>query len=144
MDTVTLTSRDLDGDGPAIPVITINGKFVENTTYDGYMEITNETTKPVTDITEEIDEEKEEHQFFFEASQDLGVFEYLDFDKNSKPVGLEFSLKTKSAFKGNLIISLKHQPNKSATGVAFGEIKNAGGATDFRVIFNVEVVSLKK
>jgi hypothetical protein len=31
--TVTMTSRDLDGDGPNVPVVTVSGDLLVNTTY---------------------------------------------------------------------------------------------------------------
>jgi hypothetical protein len=33
--TVTMTSRDLDGDGPNVPVVTVSGDLLVNTTYSG-------------------------------------------------------------------------------------------------------------
>jgi hypothetical protein len=46
--TVTLTSRDLDGDGPNAPVVTVSGDF--NTIYRiGYF--LNESITPADDIT---------------------------------------------------------------------------------------------
>ena len=37
---------------------------------------------------------------------------------------------TKTSFDGILKIVLRHQPNKSASGVANGDISSAGGSTD--------------
>ncbi|HBK71516.1 MAG TPA: type 1 periplasmic binding fold superfamily protein, partial [Flavobacteriaceae bacterium] len=34
---------------------------------------------------------------------------------------------------------LRHEPNKSASGVSDGDITNAGGETDIEVIFNITV-----
>jgi hypothetical protein len=47
--TVTLTSRDLDGDGPNAPVVTVSGDF--NTTYTGSVSFLNESITPADDIT---------------------------------------------------------------------------------------------
>ena len=54
---VTLASRDLDGDGPDAPNITISGNFSANTSYTGAVVFLNETETPAEDITEEINEE---------------------------------------------------------------------------------------
>ena len=138
---ITLTSRDLDGEGPNKPIVTVSGTLDANTTYEGEVEVLNETVKPVVDITEEIEEEGEEHQLFFQMPTTLGTFAYADKDKNGKPIGLSFTLTTKTAGKGDLVVTLKHEPNKSASGVASGDITNAGGATDFTVIYPLEVIA---
>ncbi|MBA3987215.1 MAG: type 1 periplasmic binding fold superfamily protein, partial [Flavobacteriales bacterium] len=69
--TILLTYRDLDGDGPNPPVITVSGSLLPNATYTGSMILLNETESPVEDITEEIKEEDDEHQFFFQVGAGL-------------------------------------------------------------------------
>jgi len=58
---------------------------------------------------------------------------------NGKPIGLTFTLTTGNVGTGNLTVTLRHLPNKSASGVATGDIINAGGATDAYVSFPVTV-----
>ena len=41
--TITLQTRDLDGDGPNPPVVTVSGPLVAGTTYNGSLELLNET-----------------------------------------------------------------------------------------------------
>lgn len=137
--TVTLTSRDLDGDGPNAPVVTASGNLTANTTYTGTVKFLNELVNPAEDITEEIHEEGDEHQIFFQASAALGTFTYTDLDENSKPVGLSFRYVTGNAASGNLIVTLIHEPNKNAEGVAAGNITNAGGATDAQISYPIVV-----
>ena len=62
---VVLQSRDLDGDGPNAPEVTVSDNLSGNTTYEGSIVLLNETETPAEDITEEVAEEDEEHQFFF-------------------------------------------------------------------------------
>lgn len=139
---ITLTSRDLDGDGPNAPVVTASGDLKINTTYNGTTTFLNETVKPADDITAEVKEEGEDHQLFYQAPAAVGTFTYLDADKNGKPIGLTFTLKTgATATTGNITVVLRHLPAKSATGVATGDITNAGGATDASVTFPVKVVN---
>jgi hypothetical protein len=135
---ITLESRDLDGDGPNPPVITVSGDLTADTAYTGTVTILNET-EAAEDITSEVEAEGEEHQLFFQAPTSIGTFAYADEDKNSKPIGLKFTLTTKNAATGNLVVTLRHLPNKSASGVASGDITNAGGATDFAVTYPVVV-----
>ncbi|SFD37965.1 type 1 periplasmic binding fold superfamily protein [Algibacter pectinivorans] len=138
--TITLQTRDLDGDGPNAPVVTVSGTFAVNTTYNGTLALLNETESPAESITEEIEEEDEEHQFFFETTNSLATFDYEDFDEDSNPVGLAFTLTTSATpGTGTLTITLRHEPNKSASGVSDGDITNAGGETDIQAVFNIAV-----
>jgi hypothetical protein len=138
--TVTMTSKDLDGDGPLDPVVSVSGNLIINTTYTGTVTFLNESVSPVEDITLEIKEEGDEHQLFFQTPAAIGVFTYADADKNGKPIGLAFTLKTATvAATGDIIVVLKHEPLKNAAGVAAGSITNAGGNTDAQVKYPVQV-----
>ena len=135
---VVLSFTDLDGDGGNAPVIN-GGTLQANTTYTGTIDLLNEAESPAESITEEIAEEKEDHQFFF-ATDGLDLrFAYEDLDANQQPVGLSTTLLTGDAGTGNLRITLRHEPSKSATGVSMGNIDNAGGETDIEVTFPVTV-----
>jgi hypothetical protein len=139
---ITLTSRDLDGDGPNAPVVTASGDLKINTTYNGSTIFLNETVTPADDITAEVKEEGDDHQLFYQTPAAVGTFTYVDADKNGKPIGLTFTLKTgATATTGNITVVLRHLPAKSASGVASGDITNAGGATDASVTFPVKVVN---
>jgi len=136
---ITVTSRDLDGDGPDAPVVTASGNFAAGTTYSGAVTFLNELATPADNITAEILEEGEDHQIFFQQNG-LGTFTYTDTDANNHPIGLGFRYVANNApATGSLIVTLRHLPNKSATGVAGGNIANAGGGTDAEVVFPVVV-----
>ena len=141
-NTITLTSKDLDLDGPNAPVIT-GGTLAANTFYTGEVSLLNETEDPAEVISAEIEESAEEkldHQFFFGAlSGLLGTFNYADEDGEGNPIGLRFTFTTGAASTGSLSVILKHLPNKSATGVSSGDITNAGGSTDAQAIFPITV-----
>jgi len=144
---VVLSYQDLDGDGANEPTIT-NGTLSAETTYSGALTLLNETESPAESITEEIEEEDADHQFFFEttvsglsvayADTDLSVA-YADTDDDGNPVGLASTLTTGSAGSGNLTVTLKHEPDKSASGVSDGVITNAGGETDISVTWTITV-----
>ncbi|MDR6968655.1 hypothetical protein J2X31_002681 [Flavobacterium arsenatis] len=139
---VVLTSRDLDGDGPNAPVITSTGSISALTTYNGTVSLLNELTSPADNISLEVEEEGDEHQFFFSATGGLsGTFAYADEDVNGDPIGLKFKF-TASANpqSGNLTVILRHEPNKAGANVASGDITNAGGETDVQVTFPVTVL----
>lgn len=138
--TITLTSRDLDGDGPNAPVVTVSGNLVAGTTYTGSTTFLNELENPAEDITVEVEEEGADHQVFYQLPSSIGTVTYTDTDANGKPIGLNFTLVAgTSGSTGTLTVTLKHLPNKTATGVAAGDITNAGGNTDAAVTFSVSI-----
>lgn len=138
-DTVELKTQDLDGDGPNAPEVTVSGSLAANTVYNGTIEILNELETPAEDVTEEIEEEADEHQFFFDATNNIVVASYSDTDSNNLPVGLEYTITTTTPGSGTLTITLIHEPDKTATGVSDGDITNAGGSTDITETFDITV-----
>jgi hypothetical protein len=137
---VILQSRDLDGDGPGAPVITVSGPFFENTSYNGTIELLNETEVPAEIITEEVEEEGDEHQFFFRTNGTIDITTaYADSDVNGNPIGIAFTLAAGAVSTGTLTVTLRHEPDKGAQGVSDGDITNAGGNTDIEQSFQVEV-----
>lgn len=140
---VTLESKDIDGDGPGAPTVTVSGAFAQNTTYNGVVTFKNESVNPAEDITIEIKELAEEHQVFYQKTGSLNNFTYAtaadNFDTNGNPVGLQSVFTTTGATSGTLKITLVHLPNKTATGVSAGDLTNAGGSTDATAIFEISV-----
>jgi len=137
---VPMKFYDSDGeDGPSNPVIT-GGSLKSNTEYSVSLELINESVTPSEDVTEEIEEEDEDHQFFFQTSAALNLtHSYDDQDGNGKPVGLKNKITTGGSSSGTLTLTLRHEPNKSASGVSAGDITNAGGETDIEVAFDVTI-----
>lgn len=135
---IKLSFKDLDGDGGNNPVITIDTLQV-NTTYTAEIELLNETESPAEVITEEVEEEAEEHQFFYDNTTSGLQVSYKDSDKDGNPVGLLTTVMTGDSTQGTLTVTLRHEPNKSAAGVAAGDITNAGGETDIEVEFPIYV-----
>ncbi len=135
---VVLNYVDLDGDGPNEPTIT-NGTLSAETIYTGAVTLLNETESPAESVTEEVAEEDKDHQIFFETTVSGLTVEYTDFDGDGNPVGLANILTTGSAGSGNLTVTLKHEPDKSASGVSDGDMTNAGGETDISVTWVITV-----
>lgn len=140
-DTVRLSFTDLDGEGGAAPVLTADD-FQPNTTYNGSIVLLDQSKSPADNITEEVSEEADEHQFFYQPTPGSLVtyFQYLDSDLNGKPVGIEFRIRTGDSGSGNLTVVLRHEPDKFASGVASGDISLAGGETDAEVTFPLVVL----
>ena len=137
-EVVTLNFQDLDGDGGNDPVIT-GGTLTANTTYTGTLTLLDESKTPVENISDEVLEEDEEHQFFFDSNITGVSFAYADEDADMNPVGLASTVTTTDAGSGTITVTLRHEPAKSAEGVADGDIANAGGETDVQVTFPVDV-----
>lgn len=137
-NTVTLSFQDLDGDGGDTAII-LGGVLETTTTYNGVLTLLNESESPAEDITVEIQNEAEEHQFFFVPNATGVSVAYGDQDANGNPIGLSTVLTTGTAASGNITITLKHEPDKFANNVAAGDITNAGGETDIEVSFPIDV-----
>lgn len=135
---ITMTFTDLDGDGGNAPTI-VGGTLDTNETYNGAITLFNASETPIENITTEIESEKEEHQFFFSSTISGVNIAYADQDADGNPVGLANRLSTGNAGSGNVTITLRHEPNKTASGVAGGDITNAGGETDIEITFPINV-----
>jgi hypothetical protein len=127
---VIATWQDLDGDGGGAPQVS-SVTLTRNTTYTLAVELSDASKSPAIDITEEVEDEAEAHQLFFRTTGLTGMtIAYNDQDGNSRPIGLTNTVTTPTAGSGTLTVILRHEPNKTATGVANGDPTNAGGETD--------------
>ena len=135
---VVLSFQDLDGDGAITPIIT-GGTLAANTSYNGSLQLLNESVNPAEDITVEVQEEAEEHQFFFQNNVSGLSIAYTDEDENGHPIGLSSKITTTGSGSGTITVTLRHEPIKTAAGVSNVYITSAGGETDIEVTFNVVV-----
>jgi len=136
---VTFSFVDSDGDGGNTPVI-INGTLAANTSYAVATTFLNESVTPAEDITKEVRAEGKDHQVFYQIQSGLNLtISYNDTDANSRPIGLVNTAAAGTASTGTLIVTLRHEPKKSATNVAIGDITNAGGETDAEITFSVTI-----
>ncbi len=141
-NTSRFTYRDLDGDGPAAPTQFDVIRLKPNTEYMLNLALLDESQSPAENINEEIMEEADEHQFFFEPNPAglLTSFTYRDTDEDGRPIGLVSQLRTGAAHtQGNLRVILLHELNKAASGVAQGNRANAGGDVDIDINFRMEL-----
>ena len=129
---ITATATDPDGDGAG--ELTVDGpiNLAANTAYTMTIDLLNGLENE--SISEEVEEEADEHMFFF-AWQDgafsnpvgngnvdnrVDIVNYLDNDDNQLPLGLMTSWITGDAVSGGTFrVILKHQPDiKTATSTA--------------------------
>lgn len=155
--TVVVTATDPDGDGPQD--LTVDGPIdlAPSKTYDLSLELINGLLDPSDDgynVTAEIEEEADEHQFFFRFSDEVfssptgtgnikdnpstpvGDINYLDEDGNGRPLGLltRWSTDNVSVSDKSFRILLKHQP-----GVKSGTSTSLDGETDVDITFVLTV-----
>lgn len=135
---VIFSFSDPDGDGGDAPVLT-NGTLQANMLYTGELTLFNETAKPTESVHTEVLAEGLEHQVFFENTLTNATIRYTDQDTDGNALGLMTELETRGAEQGTLTIILKHNPDKTATGVAIDNAAPAGGETDIEVQFNVGI-----
>jgi len=140
---------DVDGLGPGNFTQVLTPILSASTQYNLTMEILDDRDPTdVEDIGEEVEEEDDEHQFYFVVSG--GVFTedgsnipgtiYQDQDDNGLPVGLETTWTTGTAGSGTLRVVLKHQPGeKNQTSATNRTTGLATGDTDFDFTFDINV-----
>jgi hypothetical protein len=136
---LSFTSRDLDGEGGQPAVITVQD-LTPNTMYHVHAELLDESKNPVEDITQEIQEEGDHHQFFYLVTGASVSIAYADEDEDGLPIGLHTIWTVGDVSSGNVRVILRHDLDKGAAGVSDGDISNAGGDTDIQVDFPLNVV----
>jgi len=150
--TVTVNATDPDGEG--VQNIVVDGpiNLVRNKSYTLTVALINELANPSDpeyNITEEVEEEGDEHMFFYSWTNNVfsdpsgngnidnraDAVNYNDQDENGLPLGLNTSWTTvDAAASGSFRIILKHQPDlKSAISTA------TDGETDLDLSFTISV-----
>lgn len=124
--------KDIDGAGGSSPTIdTIRLDAI--TAYNMLIKVLDESKNPAVDITAEIGQEKNDHQFFYTFGSSSSISSsYQDVDANGLPVGLVMQCTTQNPTATTLTVTLKHQPGIKNNSINTGE-------TDIAVTFPVVV-----
>lgn len=149
---VVVTATDPDGDGPLPRVLSGPINLAQGVTYQLSITLINELAKPTDpeyNVTEEVEEEGDEHMFFFSWTNNTfgspvgdgnidnrnDTVNYDDEDGDGLPLGLKTTWRTiTGSTSGNFRIILKHQPDlKSAT------TTSNDGKSDLNVTFVLNV-----
>ena len=145
---VEAAAKDPDGAGVQELQVLDAINLAANTSYTLTMVIENCLESPCELMNEEIEEEDDEHQFFFAFTNDSFTspagngnidsasdpINYNDSDGNGNSLGLNTSWTTGSASSGTFTVQLQHQPDvKTATSGA------TDGDTDFALTFNLNI-----
>lgn len=131
---VSATFRDPDGEGGNPPVQFDTIKLAANKTYFASVLILDETKSPVDTTSNEIEEESNDHLFFYTPQGVNETITILDKDNHTPPLplGLITRWKTGAASKGSTKIVLRHQP----------DVKNgtySPGETDIEIEFQTHI-----
>ena len=139
-----------DPDGAGVQELQVLGaiNLAANTSYTLTMVIENCLESPCELMNEEIEEEDDEHQFFFAFTNDAFTspvgngnldnasdpINYNDSDGNGNSLGLNTSWTTGPASTGTFTVQLQHQPDvKTATS------GSTDGDTDWALTFNLNI-----
>ena len=145
---VEARAQDPDGEGLEELEILDEITLAADTDYTLTFEIMNNLEEPGEDIGKEINEEADEHQIFFGFTTDAfstptgtgnisgsSTINYLDFDENQNPLGLQTSWSTGPGTQaGEFTVRLQHQPDikDDTTGATDGD-------TDFELTFVLNI-----
>ncbi|TDB64038.1 hypothetical protein [Arundinibacter roseus] len=132
------TFRDTDGDGGNAPTTFDKIALKANTSYTLTVEFLDESKTPAEDITEEVEEEADEHLVIFTATPaSLLTYVYGDKDANNFPIGLTGTATTGAAGTGKLKVQLRHQTPVNGVPVKNGT--PGPGSDDVNLDFDLEV-----
>lgn len=151
---VKVTATDPDADGPKSLSIDGEINLVKGITYTLSVEMINELAEPTSadyNITDEVNEEGFEHQFYFGWTGNVfsnptgngnidnrsDAVNYKDKDKNNLPIGLSTEWTTSAtaiAGTNTFNIVLKHQPDLKSATSTFND-----GETDLDLTFPISV-----
>jgi len=149
-DVVTARAQDPDGEGVQELQVLDDIQLQAGVTYTLTFEILNGLESPPEDIGEEIEEEDDEHQFFFQFTENAfnspegdGNFDnaddpvnYNDFDDEGNPVGLETTWTTSNETlnDGLFRVRLQHQPDLKSSSTTVND-----GDTDIDITFTLVI-----
>ncbi|MBX2922650.1 MAG: hypothetical protein KF746_10700 [Chitinophagaceae bacterium] len=133
----TFKWEDLDGDGGNAPVIE-EITLTPDKVYDVHIKLLDKTKTPVEDVTEEVEEESQDHRFYFIPTAGSNItIDNLDNDDNDIPLGLTSTWTTAAAATGSVNVVLRHYPNG---GKAEGDpVNSSKSSSDVDVTFNTKL-----
>ncbi|TXC81757.1 type 1 periplasmic binding fold superfamily protein [Luteibaculum oceani] len=123
---------DIDGPGGENPSIDSIKLSIANAPFTAELEFLDESASPAVDITEEIEEEANEHRVCYDVNTGSLSIAITDTDNTGKPLGLNTAWTVSDEVAGSLTITLKHQP-----GVKDGTCDP--GDTDVEVSFPISI-----
>ncbi|MGN6435260.1 MAG: hypothetical protein ACTHMM_01955 [Agriterribacter sp.] len=134
---VTYKWEDLDGDGGNAPAID-EIKLAPNKVYNVQLSLWDKTKTPAENITEEVQEESDDHRFYFIPAATSNItIGGLNNDKNGVPLGVTSQWTTTDAASGSVNIVLRHYPEGGKA--ADDLVTSSKSSTDADVTFTTKV-----
>lgn len=149
---IVVTATDPDGEGAQDISVDSPINLEAHKSYTLSITLINglaQPSDPAYNITTEVEEEGDEHMFFFEWTNNMFIdpagngnldnrnddVNYGDQDVNSLPIGLETSWIAGNQASGTFRVVLKHQPDlkTAASGSSMGE-------TDLDITFEINIL----
>lgn len=131
--------EDVDGPGghePTVDTILLNAGNV----YALNLEVWNKSSAVPQNISEEIEEEKEAHRFYYLPSTGSLVIDSLSMDNNQMPLGLQSRWTTGAASAGQLNITLRHYPGTPPDKQISDPVNSPKSSTDIAVAFHYHIL----
>lgn len=133
---VIAVAEDPDGDGTDFTIDDL--MLVANTTYTGTIEVRDDVNGE--DITEEVQEEADEHQFWYTVAGDAAsriTVTITDTDSNNLPLGLAFTVTVSDgpSAVGTLNVVLSHYDEGPKDGTTRSD------ESDVDITFDVQVAA---
>lgn len=128
---------DPDGNGPTAPTPQVGvPALVRGVTYAGTVKFENRLTTPVEDITEEVQEEANEHRVYFTVTGTGVTVTTTDSDSQGRPLGLRFNkVVGATATAGTTRVVLCHYDDSPKVATS----TSCAGDTDIDVTFNFTI-----
>lgn len=114
-DRFSVIFSDPDGEGGEEPVSFDEIRLRPNTTYSVTTTLLNESADPDTDITAEVAEEADDHQFYYIPEGVNISVNVTDQDNAGLPLGILSQWTTGEASAGTMRFVLKHKPGNKAS-----------------------------
>lgn len=124
---------DADGNGPQSPSAQVGAlALTRGVTYTGTVKFENRLVNPVEDITEEVQEESNEHRVFYTVTGTGVTVTTTDTDGQGRPLGVRFSkVVAQGATAGSTRVVLCHYDDAPKSAAA----TSCTGETDIDLTF---------
>lgn len=135
--TIQFSYDDPDGPGGASPTIS-PVTLQANRQYNFEVELLDKTKNPVADITEEVEEEADEHRMYFITGNNINISQ-LNTDGAGLPLGTTGVLATAGAGTSTLRVVLRHYGGNPPNKAANDPVDSPKSSSDADVTFNVTI-----
>jgi hypothetical protein len=136
---LTAFIEDADGNGPGAPSAQVGAlALVRGASYTGTVKFENRLVNPPEDITEEVEEEANEHRVYYTVTGSGVTITTTDRDPQGRPLGLAFTKAVgATSAAGTTRVVLCHYDDAPKNGSS----TSCQGETDIDVTFNFTIAN---